>query len=67
MIPGGSVRRWLRDASPAVRVAWSERGGHVGWFAGVHERAWTNTWAIDRVVAFVRYRGVRARPARRRR
>ena len=53
MVPPESVRRWLRDASPAVRVSWSERGGHVGWFAGVDEAAWTNTWAIDRVVAFL--------------
>jgi predicted alpha/beta-fold hydrolase len=52
MVPAGSVKRWLRDASSAVRVAWSDRGGHVGWFAGVREVAWTNTWAIDRVVAF---------------
>ena len=57
MIPAISVRRWLRDASPSVRVAWSERGGHVGWFAGVHEHAWTNTWAIDRVVSFLRATG----------
>ena len=27
IIPEVSVRRWLRDASPAVRVAWSARGG----------------------------------------
>jgi predicted alpha/beta-fold hydrolase len=54
MIPAVSVRRWLRDASPAVRVAWSERGGHVGWFAGVREQEWTNTWAIDRVASFLR-------------
>jgi predicted alpha/beta-fold hydrolase len=54
MVPAASVRRWLRDASPAVRIAWSERGGHVGWFSGVREGAWTNTWAVDRVLAFVR-------------
>jgi predicted alpha/beta-fold hydrolase len=57
MIPAISVQRWLRDASPAVRVAWSERGGHVGWFAGVHAHAWTNTWAIDRVVSFLKAAG----------
>jgi predicted alpha/beta-fold hydrolase len=52
MVPGVSVRRWLGDASSAVRVAWSARGGHVGWFAGVRERAWINTWAIERVASF---------------
>ena len=54
MIPAVSVKRWLRDASPAVRVAWSARGGHVGWFGGVGETSWVNTWAIDRVLAFLR-------------
>jgi predicted alpha/beta-fold hydrolase len=57
MIPENSVRRWLRDASPSVRVAWSERGGHVGWFAGMREGAWLNTWAIDRVVSFLQAGG----------
>jgi predicted alpha/beta-fold hydrolase len=52
MIPEVSVRRWLRDASPAVRVAWSARGGHVGWFSGVREDAWVHTWAMERVVSF---------------
>jgi predicted alpha/beta-fold hydrolase len=57
MVPGSTVTPWLRDASSAVRVAWSERGGHVGFFAGVGERSWLNTWAIDRVVSFLRYPG----------
>jgi predicted alpha/beta-fold hydrolase len=57
MIPALSVRRWLRDASPAVRVAWTERGGHVGWFAGVHEQAWTHTWAIERALSFLQAAG----------
>ena len=57
MVPAASVQRWLRDASAAVRVAWSERGGHVGWLEGVGEEAWTHTWAIDRVVSFLNAAG----------
>ena len=52
MVPALSVRRWLNDASSAVRVAWSAHGGHVGWFSGVREGAWVNTWAIERVLSF---------------
>jgi predicted alpha/beta-fold hydrolase len=54
MVPEDSVRKWLRDAAPAVETAWSRRGGHVGWFAGVGEEAWVNTWAVSRVVDFLR-------------
>ena len=57
MVPEVSVRRWLDDASSAVQVAWSAHGGHVGWFSGVRERTWINTWAIDRVVSFFRELG----------
>jgi len=54
MVPGESVLPWLRRASPSIEVAWSRRGGHVGWFAGVTEARWVNTWAVDRVLAFLR-------------
>jgi hypothetical protein len=54
MVPEDSVRPWLRNASKAVRVAWSERGGHVGWFAGVRADAWVRTWAMGRVIDFFR-------------
>jgi predicted alpha/beta-fold hydrolase len=57
MVPGFTVHPWVRDASPAVRVAWSDRGGHVGWFAGAGEDAWVNTWAVERVVSFLREAG----------
>jgi predicted alpha/beta-fold hydrolase len=54
VVPGESVTPWLRDASPAVKVAWSARGGHVGWFGGLGEGAWVNTWAMNRVVEHLR-------------
>lgn len=53
MVPGSTVGPWLRSASPAVRTAWSARGGHVGWFSGVGRGDWVNTWAMDRVIAFL--------------
>jgi predicted alpha/beta-fold hydrolase len=54
MVPQDSVRPWLRNASPAVTVEWSEHGGHVGWFAGVRQSAWVRTWAVQRVIDFFR-------------
>jgi predicted alpha/beta-fold hydrolase len=54
MVTEPSVRPSLRQASRAIRIAWSERGGHVGWFGGVSESAWLDTWAMQRVIAFFR-------------
>jgi predicted alpha/beta-fold hydrolase len=53
MVPAATVRPWLRDASSAITTAWSRCGGHVGWFAGMHEDAWLQTWAVDRALAFI--------------
>jgi predicted alpha/beta-fold hydrolase len=53
MVPAATVRPWLRDASPAITTAWSRRGGHVGWFAGIDEGAWLQTWAIERALDFI--------------
>ncbi|HZU84202.1 MAG TPA: hypothetical protein VE987_14835, partial [Polyangiaceae bacterium] len=53
MVPAGSVRRWLASAGPSVETAWTERGGHVGWFGGLSEASWVDTWAMQRVVSFL--------------
>jgi predicted alpha/beta-fold hydrolase len=53
LVPGHLVRPDLLCASPAVTQAWSDRGGHVGWFAGLDEVAWTRTWAVDAVLRFL--------------
>jgi predicted alpha/beta-fold hydrolase len=53
MVPGFTVRPWLRERPPAVEVAWSDQGGHVGWYAGFDEQRWVNTWAMRRVLAFM--------------
>ena len=54
MVPATLVKGLLATAAPAVEQSWSAHGGHVGWFAGLGERAWLNTWAIDRVLEFFR-------------
>jgi predicted alpha/beta-fold hydrolase len=52
MVPPWCARPWLEGAPPAVVQVWSERGGHVGWFDGISERAWVETWAVQRVREF---------------
>jgi predicted alpha/beta-fold hydrolase len=53
MVPSDNVRTWLVSAPPAVEQAWTERGGHVGWFAGLSESSWVNTWAMQRTSDFL--------------
>ena len=53
MVPADTVRKWLDRAPPALEQAWTERGGHLGWFAGMSEAHWVNTWAMDRARAFL--------------
>jgi predicted alpha/beta-fold hydrolase len=48
MVPPSCVRPWLEGAPGAVVQVWSQRGGHVGWFGGLSERAWVETWAMQR-------------------
>jgi uncharacterized protein len=52
MVPPSCVRPWLEGAPGAVEQVWSDRGGHVGWFGGLSERAWVDTWAIRRAREF---------------
>jgi predicted alpha/beta-fold hydrolase len=59
MVPPESVRPWLAvtprapRAPRAIEEAWSARGGHVGWFAGVDEASWVDTWAMRHTRAFL--------------
>lgn len=53
MVPGSTVRPWLRDASPAVRFALSPHGGHLGWVAGFDEASWITGWSMARALSFV--------------
>ena len=53
MVPASTVRAWLTHAPPSVEQAWTERGGHVGWFAGMTESRWVDTWWLARARAFL--------------
>ena len=47
LVPASTVRPWLpRGAGGPVALAWTRRGGHVGWFAGLSEASWVDTWAM---------------------
>ncbi len=52
IIPGWTVAPALRDAGPAVEIAWTKHGGHVGWLDGASAEAWVKTWAMRRVLRF---------------
>jgi predicted alpha/beta-fold hydrolase len=54
MVPADTVRAWLHNAPAALEQVWTQRGGHVGWFAGLDEASWVDTWAMDRAQAFLR-------------
>jgi predicted alpha/beta-fold hydrolase len=52
MVPPDCVRPWVERAPSAVDQRWSERGGHIGWFGGLREEDWVDTWAIRQVREF---------------
>jgi predicted alpha/beta-fold hydrolase len=56
MVPADTVRAWLRAAPSNVEQAWTKTGGHVGWFGGLSESSWVNTWAINRARSFLEAR-----------
>ena len=53
MVPGRTVEPHLSARAPGLEIAWSKRGGHVGWFSGLGERAWVHTWAMERALGFL--------------
>lgn len=53
MVPASTVTPWLAGASPAVRVALTPHGGHLGWVSGFDEASWITGWATKRALAFV--------------
>lgn len=54
MVPGFTVSPWLRalPASSPVEIAWTDCGGHVGWFASLEESHWLSTWPLERARTF---------------
>jgi predicted alpha/beta-fold hydrolase len=53
MVPPSCVRPWLERAPSVVEQRWSERGGHVGWFGGLREEDWLETWPIRKAREFI--------------
>jgi predicted alpha/beta-fold hydrolase len=60
LVPPETVRPWLADAPDALHQAWTARGGHVGWFAGLDQSSWVDTWAMTQARAFLSGRPVDA-------
>jgi predicted alpha/beta-fold hydrolase len=54
MVPAVTVRAWLGNCPAAVEQAWTQHGGHVGWFGGLSESRWVDTWAMERTHAFLK-------------
>jgi predicted alpha/beta-fold hydrolase len=52
MVPIGTVRPWLPEASSSVRIKVSRHGGHIGWLAGLDEGSWIKGWATSEALAF---------------
>jgi predicted alpha/beta-fold hydrolase len=53
MVPPSCVRPWLEEAPPVLEQAFSQRGGHVGWFGGLTENAYVENWAVQQTKAFI--------------
>jgi uncharacterized protein len=55
IVPVETVRPWLAQAPAALEQAWTAHGGHVGWFAGIDESSWVDTWAMTRAREFLAF------------
>jgi len=53
MVPERTIRPWLARIPAHVDVALSQHGGHVGWFGGIAESHFVDTWAMRHVKAFL--------------
>jgi uncharacterized protein len=53
IVPVETVRPWLAQAPASLEQAWTVHGGHVGWFAGLDESSWVDTWAMTRAREFL--------------
>ncbi len=60
-LPGHVLDRLDREASAAVHLEVTRRGGHVGWVAGVHPRS-VRYWAEERVLDWIAARIESATP-----
>jgi predicted alpha/beta-fold hydrolase len=53
MVPGPTVEPHLRPLPPNLELAWTEQGGHVGFFGGLHPGDWRETWAVTQAAEFL--------------
>jgi predicted alpha/beta-fold hydrolase len=52
IVPGRTVKPFLDRLPPSIEVAWTENGGHVGWYSGFEESAWLDSWPLRRALEF---------------
>jgi predicted alpha/beta-fold hydrolase len=52
IVPGYTVRPFLDHVPASVEVAWTDHGGHVGWYSGFDESAWLDSWPLRRSLEF---------------
>jgi predicted alpha/beta-fold hydrolase len=53
MIPEDTMLPSLERAPKDLQVEWTKRGGHVGFFGGLSEKDFVQTWAMQRVLKFI--------------
>lgn len=53
MVPDFTIEPWLGQASKAVSLEVSQRGGHIGWVSGFDEKSWIHSWANQKVLSFI--------------
>ncbi len=53
MIPAETMRPSLASAPEDLHVEWTRRGGHVGFFGGLSENDFVQTFAMQRVLKFI--------------
>ena len=53
MIPAATMRPSLAGASADLHVEWTKHGGHVGFFGGLSEDDFVQTYAMQRVLKFI--------------
>jgi len=52
IVPGHTVKPFLDHLPSSIEVAWTEIGGHVGWYSGFEESAWLDSWPLRRALEF---------------
>lgn len=56
MVPGPAMRAALREASAAIDVRFTERGGHLGWAEGLGTPELANRWSTRTLLQYLEAR-----------